>query len=86
MLNQLTANRLDLRLYKIFRKMGVPREQVSLKANLTNDLFFDNNDMNILLFFLESKFNININDGDLPQLKTIGQTLHYIEERLDIAS
>ncbi len=66
--------------------MGVPREQVSLKTNLSQDLFFDNYDMNIFLFYLESKFNININDGDLPKLKTIGNTLNYIEQRVVLAS
>ncbi len=50
----------NLSLYLIFRNMGVPREQVALKANLYQDLGFDALDINILLFFIESRFDINI--------------------------
>jgi len=73
---------LNLRLYKIFRKMGVPRTEMSLQANLHNDLYFDNFDMNIFLFFLESKFNIEVNETDVNKLTTIEHTLHFIENKL----
>lgn len=63
--------------------MGVPRNEVSMKANLANDLCFDSYDMNIFLFLLESSFNISINDKDVPQLQTVGNTVHFIEEKLD---
>ncbi len=76
---------LNLRLYKILRKMGVPRKDVSLKANLFNDLFFDSYDMNIFLFYLEAKFDIQVKDEDISQITTIGHTLHFIEEKLDVA-
>jgi acyl carrier protein len=63
--------------------MGIPRNEVSMKANLTNDYCFDSYDMNIFLFLLESNFNININDKELPQLQTVGTTVNFIEEKLD---
>ena len=86
MTNELIMQKeLNLGLYKIFRKMGVPRNQVSLKNNLLDDLGFDNFDMNIFLFFLESKFNIEVNTTDVTKLTTIGHTLHFVEEKLDVA-
>ena len=65
--------------------MGVSRKDVSLKANLFNDLFFDSYDMNIFLFYLEAKFDIQVKDEDISQITTIGHTLHFIEEKLDVA-
>lgn len=82
--NSKDMSMLDLQLYKIFRKMNVPREELSLRAELTSDLGFDNFDMNIFLFLLESKFNIQIHDNEVNQLKTVGHTVHFIEEKLDV--
>ena len=86
MINQITEYKeLNLRLYKVFRKMGVSRNKVSLNTDLSNDLLFDNFDMNIFLFLIESKFNIEVKEDDVTKLKTIGHTLHFIEEKLDVA-
>ncbi len=65
--------------------MGVPRDQVELKANLYKDLGFDASDINILLFFIESRFNININEKEIGNLVTIGHTINFVEEKLDHA-
>lgn len=68
-------------LYKIFRRMGVHREELSLNTNLNSDLFFDSNDMNIFLFFLETKFKISITDPEIPQLQTVNNAISFIEEK-----
>ena len=86
MINQITEYKdLNLKLYKVLRKMGVSRNNVSLNTDIFNDLLFDNYDMNIFLFLIESKFNIEVKDIDVVRLTTIGHTLHYIEEKLDVA-
>lgn len=71
-------------LYKIFRKMGVNREELSSNTNLNTDLFFDNNDMNIFLFFVETKFKINVSDKEAFQLQTIDNTVNFIERKVGI--
>jgi acyl carrier protein len=76
---------LSIKLYKVMRKMGVSRNNVSLNTNILNDLLFDNYDMNIFLFLIESKFNIEVNENDVIKLTTIGHTLNFIEEKLDVA-
>lgn len=80
-----THKNLNVKLYRIIRKMGVPRSQVQLRAQLTYDLGFDNFDMNIFLFYLESFFNIEITDNEIPKLQTISQTISFIEEKLQVA-
>lgn len=74
----------DLSLYRIFRKMGVSRNDLSLKTDLNKDLCFDSYDMNIFLFFLESRFNIAIADQDIPQLQTVEQTLEFVQHRISL--
>lgn len=68
-------------LYKIFRRMGIQRDDISLSTNINTDLFFDNDDMNIFLFFIETKFNINVADQEIPQLQTVNNTINFIEKK-----
>lgn len=71
-------------LYKIFRKMGINRNELSSSTNLNTDLCFDNNDMNIFLFFVETRFKINVSDNEMFQLQTIDNTVNFIEKKAGI--
>ncbi len=71
-------------LYKIFRKMGISRDELSSNTNLNTDLCFDNNDMNIFLFFLETRFQIDVADKDIMKLQTIDNTVNYIDNKIRI--
>lgn len=71
-------------LYKIFRRMGVHREEISLNTNLDTDLFFDNDDMNIFLFFIETKFKIDVTENEVMQLQTVNKAITYIEKKVGI--
>lgn len=71
-------------LYKIFRRMGVNREDIGLSTNLNTDLFFDHDDMNIFLFFIETKFKIDVEDKEIMQLQTVTNTINYIEKKAGI--
>ncbi len=73
----------DLSLYKIFRKMGVSRNEINLSTSLQKDLCFDHFDMNIFLFFLESRFDINISEQEVPQLQTVANTLEFVQNKLN---
>ncbi len=71
-------------LYKILRKMGINRDELSSNTNLSTDLCFDNNDMNIFLFFLETRFQINVNDNEAMQLQTIDNTVNFIDNKIRV--
>lgn len=71
-------------LYKIFRRMGVNREDIDLSTNLNTDLFFDKDDMNIFLFFVETKFKIDVADKEIMQLQTVKSTINYIDNKVGI--
>lgn len=71
-------------LYKIFRRMGIHREEIDLNTSFSTDLFFDKNDMNIFLFFIETKFNIEVNDNEMVQLRTVNNTINFIDQKISI--
>lgn len=64
--------------------MGVDREDIDLNTNLNTDLFFDNDDMNIFLFFVETKFKIDVKDKEIMQLQTVNNTINFIEKKAGI--
>ncbi len=68
-------------LYKIFRRMGIRRQNINVAANLFTDLLFDRVDMNIFLFLLERTFQIEVKNEEENQLQTIDDVIYYIDNR-----
>jgi hypothetical protein len=44
--------------------MGVKREEIFLEAQLKNEFFFDEIELNCFMFFIESDFHITLNTID----------------------
>lgn len=84
LLTKLDMKTTRIALYKIFRRMGVSRDEISLNTDVKKDLFFDSAEMNIFLYFLETKFKINILDREIAQLQTIGSAINYIDRKTAI--
>lgn len=66
-------------LYKVLRKTGVPKSRISEDASFRDELFVDDLDMNFFLFFLETKFNLNIKNDELMQLTSVRSTIDYLQ-------
>ncbi len=75
----MTATSIRRNLYKVLRKTGVPKNQINEDASLTDELLFDDLDMNCFLFYLESRFNVNIKNDELSQLASVRSTIHYLQ-------
>jgi len=71
-----------LGLYKILRKLGVQRDEITPETQFKNDLFFDDIDWNCFLFFIESKFKISITKEEELKLQTIGNSIDVIDRHL----
>ncbi len=71
-----------IKFYKIFRRMGIQRNELTLSANLYSDFKFDSNDMNILLFFMETKFDIIIEDKEIKNIQTVEKAIEFVEYKL----
>ncbi len=73
--------------YKILRKMGAGQDEIKPETNFYSDLFFDETDKTCLLFFIESRFNIDVTDQEAENMKTINDMLeivaHHREELMN---
>ncbi len=67
------------KLYQVLRKVGVQRNNIQTETNYKNDLGFESIDMVWLVNSIEFKFNIKINDTDIPKLRTVGNTIDYLQ-------
>jgi acyl carrier protein len=67
------------KLYRVFRKTGVPKELIDENAKLNEDLFIDDNDMTCFLYYLETNFDVNIKNNELPRLVSVRDTIEYLQ-------
>lgn len=67
-------------LYKVLRKTGVPRDRIQENAALQDELLYDEVDMVCFLYYLESKFNVNISNDEIPQLRSVSSTIEYLQK------
>jgi acyl carrier protein len=66
----------------ICRKLDVPKEKVSDATKYTEDLGADSLDQAELVMEFEDEFDINIPDEAEGKIKTVGDTIKFIEELL----
>jgi acyl carrier protein len=64
--------------YKILRKMGAEQNEIKLETNFYSDLFFDETDRTCLLFFIESRFNIDVTDQEAANMQTVNDMLKIV--------
>lgn len=66
----------------IVRKLGVEESQVTPEASFMHDLGADSLDIVELIMEFEREFNLTIEDSDAEQIRTVGDAVRYIEQRL----
>ncbi len=67
-------------LYRVLRKTGVQKKKIKINSSFNEDLQFDTVDWSIFAFYLEGVFKISIDDDELGKLKTVKNTIHYLEK------
>jgi len=70
--------RVKRNLYRVLRKTGVRKEDISLDASFQNDLHFDTTDWKIFTYYLENIFKVNVEDESLKKLSCVSDTLNLI--------
>ncbi|ASB49878.1 MULTISPECIES: acyl carrier protein [Marinilabiliaceae] len=68
-------------LYRVLRKTGVPRERIAEDSSFSMDLMMDEIDMTCFLFYLETSFNVNIDNDALPRINSVPSTIDYLQQR-----
>jgi acyl carrier protein len=62
--------------------LGVEPEKVTLEARFREDLEADSLDLVELIMEFEEQFGGTISDEDAQAIKTVGQVVAYVEQRL----
>jgi len=63
-------------------QLGVKFEEVTQEASFVNDLGADSLDTVELIMGLEEEFEIEIPDEDAEKIKTVGDIIKYIEDKV----
>ncbi len=67
----------------IVEQLGVSKEEVSPSASFLDDLGADSLDIVELVMSMEEEFDVEIPDEDVDKLRTIGDAIGYLRERLE---
>jgi acyl carrier protein len=66
----------------IEKELGVEREKLTDNASFIEDLGADSLDIVELVMEFEKEFNIDIPDEDAEKLRTVGDALKYLNEKV----
>ena len=66
----------------IVEQLGVDESQIAPEASFIDDLGADSLDTVELVMAFEEKFDIEIPDEDAEKMRTVGDALTYLKEKL----
>jgi acyl carrier protein len=66
----------------IEKELGVEREKLTDGANFIEDLGADSLDIVELVMEFEKEFNIDIPDEDAEKLRTVGDAVAYLDQKV----
>jgi acyl carrier protein len=66
----------------IANELGVEREKLTIDASFIDDLGADSLDIVELVMEFEKEFNIDIPDEEAEKLRTVGDALSYLNDKV----
>ena len=66
----------------IEKELGVEREKLTPEASFIEDLGADSLDIVELVMEFEKEFNIDIPDEDAEKLRTVGDAIGYLNQKI----
>jgi acyl carrier protein len=66
----------------IVEQLGVNEEQITSEASFIDDLGADSLDTVELVMAFEEKFDLEIPDEDAEKMRTVGDAISYLKEKL----
>jgi acyl carrier protein len=61
-------------------ELQIDRDDITMDAELSNDLGINSIELADLVMLCEEKFDIEINDEDIRKFTTVGDVVAYLEE------
>lgn len=75
---------IEKRIKELFVKLfDMKPEEVTLKANLNDDLGMDSTEMVELIVALEKEFKIGIEDGEITNKHCVSDVVRIVEDKLE---
>jgi acyl carrier protein len=68
----------------IVEELGVEREKLTNEASFMEDLGADSLDTVELVMAFEKEFNIDIPDEDAEKMRTVGDAMSYLREKVKV--
>lgn len=67
----------------IAEQLGVEESKVTRNASFVDDLNADSLDLVEMVMSLEEEFKIEISDDDAEKIRTVGDAVDFIQERME---
>ena len=67
----------------IVEQLDVEEDAVTMEASITDDLGADSLDVVDLVMSIEESFDVEIPDEEVENIKTVGDIVKYIENKVD---
>ena len=67
----------------IVEQLDVEEDAVTMEASITNDLGADSLDVVDLVMSIEESFDVEIPDEEVENIKTVGDIVKYIENKVE---
>lgn len=84
MLNQNTLHMIttsEKKLYKVLRNVGVKRQFITWAESI-EDLYLDDFDFNLLVYYFEHEFEVQLKKHEIEQLTSLPAFYDFINEKI----
>jgi acyl carrier protein len=71
-------------LYQILKKHGISKEMITPEKSVVDDLKAESLDIIEMMLALEEKFDVSIDEEELPQLQSVGSIYTYVNNYLQV--
>ena len=65
----------------LIEELDLDANEVTMEANIKEDLGADSLDMVDLIMSIEDTFDIKVEESDTAAIKTVGDIVHYIDKK-----
>jgi len=71
---------IERKLYKVLRNVGIKKNYIR-KASSIDDLYLDEYDLKLLLFYFEDEFHVRLKKREIKKLTTLPAVDFYLHRR-----